>query len=96
MKLFLGKSKWDGFAKGKFLKRIVHGDLEEKGKQKAEQRNLPRFCRERSVCAGVGFGEPDSTAEDAPVSAQPSAHSQGNICNFSCDRAGDTCRQFAY
>lgn len=84
------------FCRRKFLKRIVHGDLEKNGKQKAEQRNLPRFCREKSICAGVGFGDSDSTAEDALVSAQPSAHSQGNICSFSCDRAGDTCRQFAY
>lgn len=75
------KIKWDGFAEGKFLKRTVHGDLEKNGKQKAEQRNLPRFCRERSICAGVGFGGfwqhcGGCFGISAAISSQPGKHLQ--------------------
>lgn len=85
-------------SKGKKIKRkrLVNGDLEKNGKQKAEQRNLPRFYRESSICWGGIWGVLTALRRILRSSAQASVHSMGNISNFNCDRAGDTFSQFVY
>lgn len=85
-KIFLKKKK----------ERLVNRDLEKNGKQKAEQRNLPRFYRESSICWCGIWGVLTELRRILRSATQASVHSTGNISNFSCDHAGDTFSQFVY
>jgi len=75
--------------------KLVNRDLEN-GKQKAEQRNLPRFYRESSICWGGIWGVLTALRTILRSSALPSLHGMGHVSNFNCDRAGDTFSQFGY
>lgn len=64
------KISWKGLQNKKKKSVLVHGDLEKNGKQKAEQRNPGRFCREPSVGWGGIWGAPAGCADRQRLAAR--------------------------